>query len=176
MWNSKTNFFIIIILLLATLAFSIYSFNKTPKIGYVDLVTVFEKFSMKKEMESKLNETKRVRQLSLDSMIAKVYLPEDSIKSYVKNNPEKLQAFQRNKEMYLTLKERYENDNANQVSDYDNQIKSQLKQYISEYGEKNGYAYVLSDDGSGYVMYAEKTKNVTEEVIQFINDRYEDKK
>jgi outer membrane protein len=163
-------------MLIASMAVSYFYVNHTNKIGYVELVTVFQKFNMKAEMESKLNETKRVRQLTLDSMITKVFLPEDSIKSYVKNNPAKLQAFQRNKELYLTLKERYENDNANQVNDYDNQIKSQLKQYVSEYGEKNGYAYILSDDGAGYVLYANKAKNVTEEVIQFINDRYQDKK
>ena len=176
MWNSKTIFFILFILLVASVASGYYYVNKSNKIGYVELVTVFQKFNMKAEMESKLNETKRVRQLTLDSMIAKVYLPEDSIKNYVKNNPLKLQAFQRNKEMYLTLKERYDNDNANQVNDYDNQIKSQLKQYVKEYGEKNGYTYILSDDGSGYVFYADKAKNITEQVIQFINDRYQDKK
>jgi outer membrane protein len=54
-------------------------------------------------------------------------------------------------------------------------IWTQLNQYITEYGKTKDYEYILGANGSGSLMYADSTLNITEEVTAFANKKYSGK-
>jgi outer membrane protein len=67
----------------------------------------------------------------------------------------------------------FEDDNQALKREFDQEIYKQLNQYMKEFGEKNGYRFILGAEGSGVLMYANEGYNVSEQVIKHINERYQ---
>jgi outer membrane protein len=63
--------------------------------------------------------------------------------------------------------------NQKQAEDYQKQILLQINTYVKEFGKLNKYQYILGANGEGTLMYADESKDISAEVLQFINNRYE---
>lgn len=50
-----------------------------------------------------------------------------------------------------------------------------INQYVSDFGKKEGIVFIYGATGDGTLMYADQAYDITEEVIQYINERYEGK-
>ena len=57
-----------IILSAAALAIALIIWMRQPKMAYVDLGKVYDSFALKKELQTKLEQIKQMRQVQLDSM------------------------------------------------------------------------------------------------------------
>jgi outer membrane protein len=44
---------------------------------------------------------------------------------------------------------------------------------MQDYGKKHGYDFIYGAQGSGNLMYANGQKNITDEVLKYINERYQ---
>ncbi len=69
----------------------------------------------------------------------------------------------------------HEDELAKKTSESLEQIWNQLNSYVQEYGQEHGYDYILGATGDGGIMYASEAKNLNEEVISYINDKYNGK-
>lgn len=47
-----------------------------------------------------------------------------------------------------------------------------IKTFIKDYGEKNQYTFILGANEAGSVLYGEKSKDITEQVLKEINEAY----
>ncbi|WP_160289473.1 OmpH family outer membrane protein [Psychroserpens mesophilus] len=57
-----------------------------------------------------------------------------------------------------------------------NKIWSRLNAYIKDYGKQKEVKIIFGISGNGNIMYADETNlDVTEELLKYINDRYEGK-
>lgn len=83
--------------------------------------------------------------------------------------------FQIKKETYLKKKQEFENDNSALTDKYDKQILLQLNQYIKEYGEKKGYEFILGTSNNSEVLFAKENKNISKELMQYVNERFKGK-
>jgi outer membrane protein len=65
-----------------------------------------------------------------------------------------------------------EEDNQVQTKKYDEEIITQLNQYVQDYGKEMGYAYIYGNNGEGSLMYADDARVITREMIEYVNNRY----
>jgi outer membrane protein len=152
-----------------------YSFIKrSDKTGYVQIQKVFNEFGYKKEMEAKLKRVEEIRKKELDSLELKLKILFKEVELNGKDIS-KVAVFRTEREAFLNKREKYENDYAKEVAQYDEIIVKQMNQYIKEYGEKNKYKYIFGTDGKGSLMYADSTDDLTADIIIYINDKYKGK-
>jgi Skp family chaperone for outer membrane proteins len=85
---------------------------------------------------------------------------------------EKLIRFNILKEDFYKKKEDFAAENQALSKQYDTQIIQQMSQYVADYGKQNGYSFIYGNDGNGALMYAEDPKNISKEVLQYINSKY----
>lgn len=145
------------------------------KTGYVDVITVFEGFEMKKELQIKLEHDLMSKQSSLDSLMFQLQSLNNELSAKQSPSNEEIQQFQSLQNYYMQQKQLLEEYSQDLTSQYDAQILEQLSQYIKDYGQENGYDYVFGATGDGNILYGAAPANITEEVIEYINNSYQGK-
>lgn len=166
---------ILLSILLVFLSISlIYLFvkNNNEKLGFIDLNKVLADFKLKQELEKKLTGITQTHQMIIDSLEFELKLLSKQLQSGDSKDKNKINLFEVKREEYYEKKKKFDEESTAVAKNYDDQIYTQLNQYVKDYGAKYGYSYILGADGSGSLMYAKETGNITEEVKKFINERY----
>jgi len=148
-------------------------FNK-PKTVYVELGKVYNDFAMKKELQTKYDAMAQSRKSILDSLELQLKLMSAQLQDDEKNVPA-FQLFEAKKQEYLTKKQQFDEDNSAVSAQYNEQITKQMTQYMEEFGKEKNYTYIYGADGSGVIMHADKELNVTDQAVQYLNQRYQGK-
>jgi len=150
---------------------SIYFLVAQPKNAYVDIPKVYSEFSLKKELESKLENTQNARQGVLDSLKLKLQVLSYHVKD-ASNTAAKAE-YERVAQEYYGQQQRFQEYNQTQSAQYNEQILKQLNQYIADYGKKMGYDMLWGANSDGSIMYSKDVYNVSDDVIAYINSRYQ---
>lgn len=148
------------------------------KIGYVDSVKIMEDYQEKIDVDARF-------QTKAQAMTRK----RDSISQAFQ---EELQQFQTKaqslsqqnaQEQYAELQQRGQRIGQQlQQEEQQLQQKSQaeldtlvrkVKKEIRAYGKSNGYTYILGGGDGGSVIYGDDAKDVTNEILKILNDKYE---
>jgi outer membrane protein len=159
------------VVVLLVISFFIYHKLMAPKVGYIEISKVFNGFQMKKELQGKYEQTEKTRKKILDSLSFNLQLLARDLQAK-SDQPEKVQLFQERRNEFMQQKKNFEEDNLALSNKFDKQILEQMTQYVLEFGEKNSFDIIYGADGNGNVMYAHKNYNVSEEVLSFINRKY----
>lgn len=171
--------FFLISVIVTTLGFVLVYFlseqTVNSKTAYVKLTEVYERFDLKKSLESKLKTIETARNNILDSLGFQLEAIKIKIDSQGGNDKELIKTFQLSRDIFLQKKQEFEEASGQMAKDYNDQIWTQLNQYISDYGKDKGYTYIFGADGGGAVMYADDGVDITEEVIVYVNGKYEGK-
>lgn len=158
----------------AAVAYTEITRNKT---GYIEIATVYDNFKMKQELEKQLEKIQNERKNILDSarfVLEGLKRRYEAVNGEEKNN---IAARWNAKSEELQYKERqFEEDNQRLVGEYQRQITTQMSQYVKDFGKENNYKVIYGASGEGTLMYADDEYNITEEVKNYINARYEGKK
>jgi outer membrane protein len=158
--------------LICTVALVIYQIKSQPKTGYVLIQDLYNGFEMKKEMEKKYKITKDARDKILDSLSFELKMIANQIQSEEEKNKETIKKFEIKREEYFQKKQAFEEDNEMLTKKYDQEILTQLNQYVKDYSSAQGYTYVFGNDGNGSLMYGNEDNNITKEVVEYINNKY----
>lgn len=164
----KTTLYLLIFLLTSLIlsVLNAYFVFKKDKTGYVLLSDLYESFEMSKEFKTKIESVENKRIEILDSLKLEVYKAE-------KINPKE---FEYSKQLYYYKEQEFEKSNEQVKSQFNDQIWKQINQYIGEYGKEHKYSYIFGANGDGSFMYVNENKNLTNEVILYINKKYKGKK
>lgn len=160
------------IVLLSTISWIMYQKQSAPKTGFVIIQDLYSGFNMKKEVEKKYQQTKNARDKILDSLTLELKILAKKIQNEQEKNKSTLAEFNTKRDEYIQRKQTYEEDNTALAKKYDKEILTQLNQYVKDFGEKNHYTYVFGNDENGSLMYAIEAKNITKEVLEYINNKY----
>jgi len=161
----------IILLGISILFCVIYVKLNKPKIGYVVIQEVFNDFELKKELQKKLENVKNYRQKIVDSLRIDLTILSKKIQTKVAT-PEEKDLFDRKRLEFNQKMQIFEEDNAELTKQYDQEIITQLNQYIKDYGKKHDFDLIQGNNSDGSLMYGKEEFNVTKEVSAFINERY----
>lgn len=131
--------------------------TKPSKSGYVINQKIFEEFNGKKHLEASLKDLRAKHKKHLDSLMDLITVSDRGNVQAVYG--ETLKAF---------ASEEQELSNR-----YTTAIWKQINQYITDYGNKNGYSFIYGASGDGSLMFAHEGGDITPEVITFINAKYE---
>ncbi len=143
------------------------------KLAYVDINTLYESFEYKKEMTQEFNVIKTARQRILDSLDLELNQISKSANTLDKNQ---LNVLETKQNYLIQITRQFEEENSILVGSYNERIMKQLNAYIDEYGKKNGYKFIYGADNKGSLLYADKKLNITEKVVEFVNERFKGEK
>jgi outer membrane protein len=149
-----------------------YKASDKPKFGYIELGEVFEKFDLKNELSTKLKRTLTARQKISDSLEVDLKVLSKKIEDDKGKNKDNVHLFEVKRENYYKQKRKTEEDNDALTKEYDKQIRTQLSQYVIEFGKTFNYRFIFGNDGNGSLMYGTDAENITKEVTGFINKKY----
>ena len=150
-----------------------YVLDNHSKMTYVKTKEVYAAFKLKKELEAKLKITQDARKNILDSLLIKIQLMSKNTKDITnKEDNFKLDFL---KQQYLQKKQQSEEDNQALAQQYTDQIWGQLNQYIKDYGKQHKYKFIFGTSGDGNLMYAEESDDISKDLIEYVNLRYDGK-
>ena len=162
---------LVIIGLLVVIAFQ---FEKKEAIVYVDAVKLVNGYkgmqAARKEFEFKTSAWKA----NLDTLKTEL---EEHVKEYEATR-NKLSAKEKTltEELLRTKQEQYinyQNIIAEKIQKEDQELTSKVlgkvNDYIKKYGEGNGYAIIMAATQYGNIVYAEKGKDITDKVLEGLN-------
>jgi outer membrane protein len=149
-----------------------YNTSNKPKFGYIELGEVFEKFDLKNELSAKLKRTLTARQKIADSIEVDLKVLSKKIEDEKGKNKDNIHLFEVKRENYYKQKRKTEEDNDALTKEYDKQIRTQLSQYVIEFGKAFNYRFIFGSDGNGSLMYGTDGENITKQVTEFINKKY----
>lgn len=160
------------VLLLGSIMVNILSLQKQQKTAFVILPQVFEEFNGKKEMEMQFLKSKNQRKQLLDSI--SIDLQNLQVKFNESPKTEELIQKMANKQaVFARLNAEFTSQEQAEDMEYSEKIWKQINQYSKEFGEQNGYDFIHGLSGSGSLMYAKPEGNITKDLIQYLNQRYE---
>lgn len=157
---------IVVVLLIVVCGFIFYpSESHKSNIVFMENVEVFENFEMKKDYDLMIEKQMGHDKQTLDSL---GFL----IESLVKNSGnDTLKVYELKKEYYIN-QQMFEKKFRELSQKYTSEVYARLNEYIKEYGEEKKYDLVLGSNGEGNVMYVSDNKNITKELIDYINNKY----
>ncbi len=158
-------------MLLALAATLLFVSKTQKKIAYVNALELYDGFEMKKELEQSFIKVQSGRKAQLDSLELELRMLNAQLESSGSKSG-LIQVFEIRRDSYLQKKQQFEEDNGLMQEQYNSNIRKQLNQYVADYGKEHKYDYLLGADGSGALMYAKETADVTKEVLNYINDKY----
>lgn len=168
----KTNIIIVTVQVLLVAALAWIYIGK-EKMAYVEISEVYSGFELKKELTAQFEEVKNARQYLLDSLKSNLDISYKQLQG--KDSEELMRSFEQKRQEYLYKQQRFEEDTQRLLENYEEQIWTQLNQYVKEFGKYYSYDYVYGANGTGSMMYANDANNVSKELLNYVNEKYHGK-
>ena len=150
---------------------------KNEKVGYVNNVTLVEKYLGMIEVRSQMDNKSKITQSNLDTLInelkrnisiyesskVKMTAKERALNEQILNNKQK-ELNQYSKAVQNKLQEEQNSMSQNELS--------KLNAFIKEYGIAKNYKIIFGANESGNVVYADKLIDLTDEILEGANKAY----
>ena len=147
-------------------------FVAKPQIGFVDNYALFEQFDYKIELESKLDESKLIKQTQIDSMRFALNQYKESLDTAKIEELKKFELFNVKKNEYLRIEQEYTSQIEEHSSAYDRMIFDRINLYVRAYAEEQGMDLLIGHSGEGTIMYGKEKLDKTSDVINYMNLHY----
>ncbi len=145
--------------------------NKKEKTAFFLSAEVYNEFAYKKELEVELQNTQNRSQHTIDSLEMDLNTTLQFLQT-IQPTQEQVSLYEKKQQNYFEFRNQIEQGYSAKTQDFYNQIWDRINEYVQEYGKENGYTYIYGANGDGSIMYAEDSKEITEEIITMINARY----
>jgi len=160
--NFKTLTFVNIIVILLIIGFLLFDKIFTnEKIVYVDNQKLFDNFQMTKDLK-KMGETEfNLKKKEIDSLYLRVQgdLGESENESLMK--------------LLISKREEFDYFNQTYASSEAMKIWNRIDSYVVKFSEEKKYKIIIGADSKRDVLFADKEIDVTQELIDYINTKYE---
>ena len=160
------------LLSIGALALTILNTSESSNTGYVSIQKLYDGFEMKNEMESDYKNIESRRKTIIDSLKIEsdYYYKQNLVNNKLSDKAKKKLLHLQNQ---IKIKEeQFADENMALSKSYTDQVLKQLNQYVYDYGQENGYRYILGANNSGTIMYANNSEDISTEVLEYINKRY----
>ncbi len=151
---------------------------KASRIMYVHFDTLSDKYELQQESVKKLEEKQRSYEAQLASkqkQLEQEFMKAQEEAKYMTDiQRAQIGAELQKKEQELyQLQERYSNSFAEEMSNLDKKIKEEINAFLDEYKQDREIDYILN---YAVVLYANDSLDVTDEILEGLNRRYNDQK
>lgn len=148
------------------------------KIGFVDNGELLENYQEKKDIEARYQEQSQAYAKKRDSISQAFQLEAQALQtrtqgmSQKKVQEEYANLQQRGQFIGQQLQQEEQQLQARGQSEIDSLL-SKVRKEITAYGKANGYAYILGKGDGGSVLYGEEAKDLTQEILKILNEKYQ---
>ncbi len=165
---------LVLVAILSFLTISYFEDNGENKEAYVVTNELFTAFEYQKELDQEFLSIKSKKIEELESVKSDLIELEDKLKSKTPSN-EELDVYNDRYRSYMTLEQNVSDEIETLNSTYTIKIWEKLNELIKRFGEENNYQMILGANGDGNILYAKDQKNITKELIEFCNLKYNGK-
>jgi len=162
-FREKRDLLLIISLLtsfVALILFFVISFFSKPEIVFVDNVKLFNGFNMTKEM-------KKIGEQQFNTQKSKI----DSLYSKIQSSNEQQQKILMKE--YVESKQNFEQNSQQFAFEESQKIWKRLDSYINDFSSEKKYKLIIGSEKKGDVLYGDEKLDITNELINFVNSKYE---
>lgn len=156
---------IVLLLTLVNTGWLAYQYMDAQQTVVIDIVKVFNEFNLKKDLEKRVEHRLNEYTNGIDSL--------KGVYTALVNNHAEASALSGISTaidtMQLRTQRAYEIGNKN----INEQVWVRLNSLLTEYGDEHHYRLIIGANGMGTVLYNRKGLDKTEELIKFINSKYE---
>lgn len=161
------------IMILCSLGFVLTGCNQ-EKTAYVDTTVLMREYSEMKEIEADFTQRSEEIRMELDSL-AKGFQQE--VVEYQENMATMSQAERQQREKELMQKQQLlqqqqqiRSGQLRQESDVVvDSLVAKVKDFVEEYGEREGYTYIFGSNESANILYAKEGLDITQEILAELN-------
>ena len=150
---------------------------QTDKIGFVDNTVLMENYEEKKAIESRYQQKSESYAKKRDSISQAFQLEAQALQTKSEGMSQK-----KAQEEYTLLQQKAQFI-GQQLQQEEQQLQIQgqveidslvrrVKSEIAAYGKANGYTYILGKGDGGSVLYGSEAKDLTQEILKILNDKY----
>lgn len=165
MLKNKLNLLIVFNILLLGLLVMYFSFmilEPSKRIVYVDNNKLFEGFNMTKELKRVGEKEFNSRKKSLDSLYSQL-----QSQTISEGNKKMLM------QQFIQGKEELEQFNQSFATEESSKIWSRIHGYTVDFSQENKYQLIIGSQNKQAVLFADENVDVTNELITYINKKYE---
>ena len=160
---------------------TIVSCQQSQKMGFVDNSVLINDYQEKKDIEAKLKTKITAYEKRRDSLSQAFQLDvkaaEVKARSMSQANLQKLQQEFQQKEQVISQQLQFEQQQIAQESQSKNDsLIKKVRDFVKEYGKTNGYSFILGSNEAGSVMYGTEASDLTQTVLEALNEAYKNKK
>ena len=155
----------------------IASCKQEQKIGFVDNGVLINDYLEKKDIEAKLQTKISAYDKRRDSLSQafQLEIKEAEVKARRMSQADlqKLQQELQQKEQLIAQRLKFEQQQIAQESQAQNDsLIKKVKAFVNDYGEKNGYDFILGSNEAGSVMYGNVDLDLTQTILEALNIAY----
>ena len=154
-------------------SFSLTSFSKDLKIGYVDIFKVFNEYEKTKEYDANLEKKKEQAEKELDSKKEVITKLQSKISLLKEKDREKEQKkISEEVKSYRELEREAFTDIKKERDTRMKDIVEDINEVIKDYAKKNGFDLIINETS---VLYGDKIMDVTSDILKISNKSYKKK-
>jgi outer membrane protein len=188
----KLNLIVVAVLTIAVIALFILHFtsnksnfgNTSPTAAsgttaWVDMTAIVNNYEMAADLRSKLSEKKQLLETEMNSK-SKSYqasvldyqskAQKGSVTRAAAAEIEQKLAIEQQK--LLQLRDQFMSQLAEEEQAMNRQILSSTTEFLTPYSINKGYQYILGNSFGSNILYADKTFNITQDVLKGLNEKY----
>ena len=154
--------------IIVAVTLSVMTYLNQKQLAFFDYNAVYNNCKLKKDLEGDLQKVVSSRKGQLDSLQLELSFLSQSVESG-KADQVQLDRFEEMKNRFLTLQNRYEEENIRLKETYFAQIKTQINDKAKLYAEKLGYDYLFAAVGDGSLMYGAEAEDITEDFQTYLD-------
>lgn len=140
-----------------------------PEQVYVDTNRLMQEFDYYTEFEKTYQKRFEQSKSVIDSIQFQLQLKANQ---FTASNTQPDEQFLREQQRLFQLKQQQDESLGVYYDQQMGKITQRLNTYIKAFGEKHQYPVILGANGQGVLLYADSTLEITDQVIDFVNQRY----
>jgi outer membrane chaperone skp len=147
------------------------------KIAFVNNTKLLDDYQEKKDIEATLKKQVDAYQLKRDSISKAFQAEAQAFDAQSKTLPQNVAQKKYNELMQKSqiLQQHLQQEEMRIQQESQSQMDSLLskvKKTIKEYGKDKGYSFILGANDGGSVLYGKDNKDITEDVVKYLNSKY----
>lgn len=166
------------LLSLSSLGLSLYVFLNQNKSAYVYNAQILEKYKGVVELRAQYQEQLGSWQANMDTLTTTF---KSEVMQFERDKNKMSSAQKASIENYLSKRQEelyqykaaLEKKAKEEEMKYNKTLLDQINKYTIEYGKESDYEYIFGVTEDGNILYGQDAKDITEEVLLYLNQKYE---
>ncbi|HBG70607.1 MAG: hypothetical protein A2W93_09710 [Bacteroidetes bacterium GWF2_43_63] len=160
---------------LVTAIFVLVTYQSPQRVAYVNISKVIKEFELSKTYQADIEANVSKQKVFLDSMTVEL----STVISELNKSSNGSASFKlieaRRDSLYSRIQyldKAFANNNQEMLNKYNEEVFTQINQYVEEYGKQRNYSLILGAKGDGTIMFGSEEIDITDEIVVFINQAY----